>query len=147
MNASGEVSLDSLMGDIKAIPLPQLKKYVLYKTSCHNTGNVKRPTFFYSVDKASLEHLTKERIRLISSEKEEKKPVRKCICTFLEWHRPRLRPAATRLTEEGYIKGEWFYRQDGSKKSIHSTGFMQIRNIPDEEPLTTEEDKAHAACR
>ena len=52
--------LKGLLDDIKTIPLPAMKENLLYKTSCHMTGSAKRLTYFYSVDKASLEHLTKE---------------------------------------------------------------------------------------
>lgn len=50
-------------------------------------------------------------------------------CAFLEWSGTRKHPKATEIIEEGIIKGDWFYRADGSKKKTTATGFRFIEKI------------------
>lgn len=41
----------------------------------------------------------------------------------------RKHPKATERIEEGTIKGDWFYRADGSKKKTIANGFRFIEKI------------------
>ena len=50
-------------------------------------------------------------------------------CAFLEWSGTRKHPVATEVIEEGIIKGNWFYRKDGSKKKTTANGFRFIKKF------------------
>lgn len=50
-------------------------------------------------------------------------------CAFLEWSGTRKHPVATEVIEEGIIKGNWFYRKDGSKKKTTANGFRFIKKL------------------
>ena len=86
-----------------------------------------------------LEEITDEKIeRYIEFYKEEKEykakakeKEEKWQCKFLEWGGTRKHPKATEITEIGTIKGNWFFRSNGSKKSINSNGFEKIKKIED----------------
>lgn len=136
MIESGQTTVDEeLIPHIKKMSLPLMKEWLLKKSSCHVTGNTNRHTWFYMVDKGSLEHLTKERIVQIikggekdrnSHKNEESKTYE---CSFLEWIGPRASRIPQRVKEIGQIKGDWFYRKDGTRKSIRGSGFRIIREV------------------
>ena len=50
-------------------------------------------------------------------------------CAFLEWSGSRKHPKATEIIEEGIIKGDWFYRANGSKKKVTANGFRKIERV------------------
>ena len=133
MIESGEASTDKeLLPAIEKLPLPVMKKWLLRKSSCHVTGNAGRHTYFYVLDKASLESMTRERIEEILKYERttaSKVETKKCECSFLIWEGPRKNRIPKRVTETGQIKGDWFIRPDGSRKSIKGKGFRVVREI------------------
>ena len=50
-------------------------------------------------------------------------------CAFLEWSGTRAHPKATEIIEEGVVKGDWFYRKNGSKKKTTANGFSFIEKL------------------
>ena len=100
-------------------------------SSWHHTSNRFNKTDFYSLDVDYIENLTDEKIEeLIIKYKTEDKPLEeKWKCAFLEWSGSRKHPKATEVIEEGTIKGDWFYRKDGSKKKTSANGFRFIEKI------------------
>lgn len=121
---------------LKKMPVKALKELVLERTSWHHTSNHYNKTNFYSVDFDLIEELTTENLEILlkSAEADKKNESPKDIpeiweCTFLEWSGTRKHPKATEITEIGEIKGNWFYRTDGSKKSINANGFRKIKKI------------------
>lgn len=122
---------------IKKLPVKELKCIALYKSSWHHTSKHFNKTDFYAVDMDMLARYTdKELLDIIAKKKNEKKnqvveePVEEMWeCTFLEWGGTRKHPKATEYTEVGMIKGNWFYRKDGSKKSIKANGFQMNQKV------------------
>lgn len=108
------------------LTVQELRKYCLARSSWHHTSSWYNSTDFYCVDDTCflldddyiIDHIISKR---------EPKPVpteRKATCEFLEWSGTRNHPKATEVVEEGIIKGNWFYRKDGTKKSINANGFV-----------------------
>ena len=64
-----------------------------------------------------------------SEEKRREPAEERWKCAFLEWSGSRKHPKATELVEEGIVKGQWFYRQDGSKKKTSANGFRFIEKV------------------
>lgn len=132
-----EVDLKCSMEKLQKLPIKELKDICLICTSWHHTSNHYNKTDFYSLNINEIQDLTNEKIdRLIAeykaSQKTEYKPSEeKWKCAFLEWSGSKKHPKATEIIEEGIIKGNWFYRKDGSKKKTTANGFRFIEKIGD----------------
>ena len=123
----GEVELKISMETLNKIPAKTLKEKCLTKSSWHHTSSHYNKTDFYDIWWSGVENLTDEDIERV--EVKEKEVSEKWLCKFLEWSGTRKHPKATEYEEEGIIKGNWFYRLNGSKKSINANGFQKIRRI------------------
>lgn len=116
----------------KTYPLAALKAVFLKKTSWHHTGKFFNETDFYGIDE--LDGWSYELIIEQLNRAKQKKPApvesaEKWECKFLEWSGTRKHPKAVEVTETGTIKGNWFFREDGTKKSVTAKGFKKIRKI------------------
>lgn len=130
-----EVELKCSIEKLKKLPVKLLKEVCLKYSSWHHTSNHYNKTDFYSLDVDRIENLTDGKIEeLFSDYKADKKAESKPLeerweCAFLEWSGSRKHPIATEVIEEGTIKGDWFYRKDGSKKKTTANGFRFIKKI------------------
>lgn len=130
-----EVELKCSIEKLKKLPAKVLKEICLIYSSWHHTSNHYNKTDFYSLDVDRIENLTDDKIEeLLSDYKEDKKvenkpSEEKWECAFLEWSGSRKHPKATEVIEEGTVKGNWFYRKDGSKKKTTANGFRFIKQI------------------
>lgn len=130
-----EVKLKCSMGKLWKLPVKVLKEVCLTYSSWHHTSNHYNKTDFYSLDIEEIENLTDDKIEELLSDykadkKAESKPSEeKWKCAFLEWSGSRKHPVATEVIEEGIIKGNWFYRKDGSKKKTTANGFRFLKRI------------------
>ena len=128
-----ELTLNFSMEKLKKIPVKILKDICLKYSSWHHTSNHYNKTEFYSLDYDEIVELTDEKIENILSEYKSEKPVEpaeeRWQCAFLEWSGTRKHPKATEVIEEGVVKGDWFYRADGTKKKTTSNGFKFIKKI------------------
>lgn len=122
---------------LKKVRLEILRKNLLYYTGWHHTGTYFNQTDFYGLDTDAMESLTDADLKeLIAIKKEKKEAIQyRAKCSFLIWSGTKRRPHATRTVESGIIKGNWFYRWDGSKKSIQANGF----EILEKEPMERDE--------
>lgn len=120
---------------LKKVPAKLLKDICLRCSSWHHTSNHYNRTDFYSLDVNFIESLTDDKINDLiagfnSDKSKEKEPEDEVWqCAFLEWSGSRKHPKATEITEEGIVKGDWFYRKDGSKKKTTANGFRFIKRI------------------
>ncbi len=130
-----EVELKCSIEKLKKLPVKVLKEICLTYSSWHHTSNHYNKTNFYSLDVDRIENLTDDKIEeLLSNYKADKKiesklSEEKWECAFLEWSGSRKHPVATEVIEEGIIKGNWFYRKDGSKKKTTANGFRFLKQI------------------
>lgn len=130
-----EVELKCSIEKLKKLPAKVLKEVCLIYSSWHHTSNHYNKTDFYSLDIDRIENLTDDKIEELFSDykadkKVESKPSEeKWKCAFLEWSGSRKHPKATEVIEEGTVKGNWFYRKDGSKKKTTANGFRFIKQI------------------
>lgn len=130
-----ELVLNCSMATLKKMPVKLLKESCLKYSSWHHTSNHFNKTDFYSIDTYKLEKLTDELIeKMISEEKSNSKEIGQpeeeiWECEFLEWSGTRKHPKATVCTEVGIIKGDWFYRADGTKKRTTANGFRFIKKV------------------
>lgn len=130
-----EIKLKCSIDKLRKLPVKILKDVCLTYSSWHHTSSHYNKTDFYSLDVKAIENLTDERIdELIveckADKKTESKPLEeKWECAFLEWSGSRKHPVATEVIEEGVVKGDWFYRKDGSKKKTTANGFRFIKRI------------------
>ena len=130
-----EVELKCSIEKLKKLPAKALKEICLIYSSWHHTSNHYNKTDFYSLDIDKIENLTDDKIEELLSDykadkKVENKPSEeKWKCAFLEWSGSRKHPKATEVIEEGTVKGNWFYRKDGSKKKTTANGFRFIKQI------------------
>lgn len=120
---------------LRKLPVKILKELCLRYSSWHHTSNHYNETDFYSLDEDEIESLTDDKIDELLNEykankKEESEPTEeKWRCAFLEWGGTRKHPTVTETIEEGIVKGDWFYRKDGSKKKTTANGFRFIEKI------------------
>ena len=128
-----ELTLNCSMSILRKAPVKVLKSACLHKTSWHHTSSRYNKTDFYSIDLYSVAELTDERIKdLIENANDgakEESAEERWKCAFLEWSGTRKHPKSTEVIEEGIIKGDWFYRADGSKKKTTANGFKFIEKI------------------
>lgn len=130
-----EIELKCSIEKLKKLPVGVMKEELLYNSSWHHTSSHFNKTDFYRLDEERLAELTDEEIdRLLvllkKSKTENKEPgEEKWECAFLEWSGTRNHPKATRRVETGVIKGDWFIRDDGSKKKISANGFEKLRRL------------------
>ena len=138
---SGDLELGCSMDLLKKLPVNELKNAVLKRSSWHHTSSHYNKTDFYSISDSKCAALTnaeiEERINFLKKQpkvKPSEKPApRIAECTFLEWSGSRAHPKATKITEIGEIKGNWFFRSDGTKKSVTAKGFYVLRELSSDE--------------
>lgn len=130
-----EIELKCSIEKLRRLPIKVLKEVCLRYSLWHHTSNHYNKTEFYSLDINRIENLTDDKIEelLLDYKKEkrmESKPSEeRWECAFLEWSGTRKHPVVTEVIEEGIIKGNWFYRKDGSKKKTTANGFRFIKNL------------------
>lgn len=128
-----QVEIKCSIEKLKKVPVEILKEICLRCSSWHHTSSYYNQTDFYSLDVKRIEELTDDKIeKLISDYKADKKnkpSEERWECAFLEWSGSRKHPRATEVIEEGVVKGDWFYRKDGSKKKTSANGFRFIKQI------------------
>ena len=128
-----ELTLNFSMEKLKKLNAKTLKQICLYRSSWHHTSKHYNKTDFYSIDIDSLIELTDEKIDIIiencKEDKSEEPTEERWQCAFLEWSGTRKHPTAIEVVEEGIVKGNWFYRADGSKKKTTANGFRFIKQI------------------
>lgn len=128
----GDAAINFSLDLLKKVKIADLKVCLLYKSSWHHTSNHYNKTDFYGLDINRLEELTEEDILKMSEKKTENKTEPQAEiwkCTFLEWSGNRRHPKATEVTEIGEVKGDWFYRKNGTKKKTTANGFRFIEKI------------------
>lgn len=129
------VELKCSIDKLRKLPVKVLKEICLRYSSWHHTSNHYNKTDFYSLNINRIENLTDEKIdELLIEYKQIKKtndtPLEeKWECAFLEWSGSRKHPKATEVIEEGIVKGNYFYRKDGSKKKTTANGFKFLKQI------------------
>lgn len=131
---SGEIKpkCERLLSYLNKIPAKDLRNLCLYKSSWHHTSSWYNQTDFYSIDFDRIEDLTEDRIKyFMKNSKEEKMQPNeeRWVCRFLVWSGSRNHPKAIEYEEEGVIKGNWFYRVNGEKKSVNAKGFYKVKKV------------------
>lgn len=130
-----EIELKCSMENLRKLPAKILKEVCLTRSSWHHTSSHYNKTDFYSLDINYIEELTNEKIETLLTEykankrTEDKPSEEKWKCAFLEWSGSRKHPVATEVIEEGIVKGNWFYRKNGTKKKTTANGFKFIEKI------------------
>ena len=133
-----EVELRCSVESLRCLPAKVLKGTCLTRSSWHHTSSYYNKTDFYSLDVDEIENLTDDTIKELAAnykkykadEDTQSKPSEeRWKCAFLEWTGSRKHPKATEVVEEGIVKGDWFYREDGSKKKTTANGFKFIEKI------------------
>ena len=128
-----EIELKCSIEKLQKMPIKLLKEVALSYSSWHHTSNRFNKTDFYSIDEDKLEELTDDKIeKMVFDYKSEKVPgpvEERWRCAFLEWSGTRKHPKATEIVEEGVVKGDWFYRNDGTKKKTTANGFKFIERL------------------
>lgn len=130
-----EIELKCSMENLRKLPAKILKEVCLTRSSWHHTSSHYNKTDFYSLDINYIEELTNEKIETLLTEykankrTEDKPSEEKWRCAFLEWSGSRKHPVATEVIEEGVVKGNWFYRKNGTKKKTTANGFKFIEKI------------------
>lgn len=133
MTAEEELSLNCDFEQLKKVPAQPLKELCLSYSSWHHTSSHFNKTDFYSIDADKIGNLTNERIAAeIAKWKKQnsQKPIEvKWKCAFLEWGGTRKHPKPKEIIEIGTVKGDYFYREDGSKKKTTANGFRFIEKV------------------
>ncbi len=128
-----EIILNCSLEKLKIIPVKTLKEMCLTYSSWHHTSNHYNKTDFYSISINKIEELTDDKINKIiiesKSEKEKQITEERWKCAFLEWGGTRKHPVAKEIIEEGIVRGDWFYRKNGTKKKTTANGFRFIEKI------------------
>ena len=130
-----EVELKCSPSKLQKLPAVLLKEICLCYSSWHHTSSHYNETKFYMLNAEYLEILTDAMVDEIAAEynktyAKEKQPVEETWeCAFLEWSGTRKHPKATEVVEQGIVRGQWFYRKDGTKKKTSANGFRFIKKI------------------
>lgn len=131
--ANGDLTLKCDIKVIKTLPIKILKDVALYKSSWHHTSLHYNKTNFYSLDLDALEDLTDDKINDLKATSESKtddvQQDQRWKCAFLVWSGSRNYPKCTEYIENGIVRGEWFIREDGSKKKTTANGFRFIERL------------------
>lgn len=127
-----ELTLNCSFEALKKAPVKVLKTLCLSYSSWHHTSSHYNRTDFYSLDIHKIAQLSdviiEDRI-IASAEQSPEEKEEAWECAFLEWGGTRKHPKATEVVEKGVIKGDWFYRADGTKKKTTANGFRCIRRL------------------
>lgn len=140
---NGEIEINFDIKLAQKLPVAELKEMVLSCSSWHHTSSRYNRTDFYSVDVNRVEALTneeiKDRLETVANKslnsKDKIENVQMAECSFLDWGGTRKHPKAKEITEIGEIRGNWFYRSDGTKKSIKANGFRIIKTFSEGENI------------
>ena len=137
LNEISNLKLKASINDFKNMPLKLLREECLYYSSWHHTSSYYQKTDFYSINQEYISELTtekiNEKIKLFKEreieEKLRKEKIETWKCEFLEWSGTRKHPKATKHVEIGKVKGNYFYRENGTKKNINARGFKFLEQI------------------
>jgi hypothetical protein len=121
------LALECDLDVLKKASAKVLKDVCLSRSSWHHTSSRYNRTNFYIVDLGKVEALTNEQLSAYVPESEPADE--KWKCAFLEWTGTRKHPKTTEYVEVGVVKGDWFIREDGSKKKTSAKGFRFIERI------------------
>ena len=129
-NLQLSVSIDEL----KKLRKEELQEIGLYYDSWHHTSSYFNKTDFYGFNASAFEEITSERIKEIIKERKPKEESQepqeiKARCKYLEWGGTRKHPKAIEHEAIGIIKGNWFFLENGKKKSINANGFEILEEI------------------
>ena len=102
---------------------------LLTSTEWHHTGSHFNKTDFYEVNHSYVEDLTLEELKQVLTVEKETVKEYKARCKYLVWSGTRKHPKATEMETVGTIKGNWFYLENGTKKSIKANGFEIIEKF------------------
>lgn len=130
--ANGNLELKCDFKLLKKIPKEEFKERFLFCSSWHHTSSHYNKTDFFSVDYEYIGSITNEQITEIlekSKNKETKTEEEYWQCKFLVWGGTKHHPKATEVIEDGMVKGEWFYRKDGTKKKTTANGFEFLKKL------------------
>lgn len=130
----GDIEISFDFSKFSKLTVKILKSEFLRQSSWHHTSSWYNCTNFYSVYYSRLEQLTDEEIAMLAEKKEEpKQEVEKAEtykCSYLEWSGSRRHPKATRYTDIGIIKGDWFYiNGTNKKKKVSANGFEILEKV------------------
>lgn len=114
---------------LRKAPKKALKR-LLTSAEWHHTGKYFNKTDFYEVNHAQVEDLTLEELKqLLTVEKEKPVEEYKAVCKYLVWGGTRNHPKATEMESTWIIRGNWFYLENGTKKSINANGFEIVKKL------------------
>ncbi|WP_310605297.1 hypothetical protein [Anaerosporobacter sp.] len=132
---TAEIELQCSLSLLKKLHVEDLREVALFQSSWHHTGTYYNETAFYYLDYGRLETITDNKLmEIIEYSKQNAARKKESIgikwrCAFLEWSGTRNHPKATEVVEEGIVKGNFFYRKDGSKKRTDANGFRFIEKL------------------
>ena len=118
---------------LRKIPVKILRENMLWCSSWHHTSKFYNETHFYSFDEDVASEITDEDLEkwMENHNCNQSSPIieERWKCSFLEWSGRRKHKRAERVTDTGTIRGNWFYRDHGGKKSVNANGFTKIERI------------------
>ena len=127
-----DIDLKCDFAKLKKAPAKVLKDLCLYQSSWHHTSSYYNETDFYAIDDDKVAALTDEEINEtveLSRIPKEKPTKERWICEYLEWYGTRNYPRCSKYVSEGTVRGNWFYLDNGHRKSILANGFRFIERI------------------
>ena len=118
---------DDVLEVAKKMKASDLRDAFLEYREWHHTSNHFNRTDFYGINEACAEYTVEDLARYVTVK--EVVTERKAHCRFLEWSGTRKHPKATEREATGTIKGNWFYLDNGTKKSINANGFAIVEYL------------------
>lgn len=121
---------DSLKAsDFNKLTSQELKENFLIYSSWHHTSKYFNQTYFYSINEDAILNTTKESIEEIIKNRKPKPKTKKKVEAPVErrvkaeYREQVSARRSKKVTSYGTIKGNWFYSDDGSKKSTKGKYF------------------------
>ena len=115
----------AVMTALKSLSIKTLKARALTVSEWHHCSSWYNRTDFYDVVD-TLDLIENASTWTEQNEQEQEQIEHKVRARFLEWTGSRAHPKATEHEEYGTIRGKWFYREDGSRKSVTARGFAIV---------------------
>lgn len=120
--------ITTVMTALKSLSFKTLKARALTVSEWHHCSSWYNRTDFYDV--VDTLTLIEDAPTWTEQNGQEQEPTeRKVRARFLEWSGSRRHPKATEHEEDGTIRGKWFYRKDGSRKSVTANGFAIVSEL------------------
>ena len=108
---------------LSKLPVAVLREKLLQKTGSYYTSCWFRLTDFYKVTEPDEQTVIDCEALACAKQNAQNTEIVNGIATYPVWTGTRRNPEHEDYNVKGFIRGQWFYGEDGARKSIYGKGF------------------------